>query len=114
MDDLGATIECGGRVNNIEPSPTATRSGLPSKTHQTGTKGTRRADRRELRTIVVHVEKDIFRAFKILCAEELATTDALMHEALELLFLSRNDKKTLRLLIANRRDRRDLRTNRGS
>jgi hypothetical protein len=64
-----------------------------------------RPDRKGKRTIAGHVEEEIYREFKMLAAEELMTTDALVHEALELLFLYRREPEVLRRRLGPNRNR---------
>jgi len=45
-----------------------------------------RPDRVGQRLVAAHVDGDTFKSFKILCAEQGATTQAMVSEALELLF----------------------------
>jgi hypothetical protein len=45
-----------------------------------------RPDRAGQRLIAAHFDGDTFKSFKILCAEEGATTQAMVSEAIELLF----------------------------
>ena len=45
---------------------------------------------------MVHVDKEIYKQFKLLSAAQLATTDLLMHDALDLLFQYYTAPKTLR------------------
>lgn len=45
-----------------------------------------RPDREGQRLIAAHFDGDTFKSFKILCAEEGATTQAMVSEAIELLF----------------------------
>jgi hypothetical protein len=59
-----------------------------------------RPDRKGKRTLVAHVELELYRHFKILTAAQLATTDAMMHEALYLLFERYNELETLRRKLA--------------
>ncbi len=63
------------------PAPAAdaslTRNGLPSRP---------RPDRNGQRLIAAHFDGDTFKSFKILCAEQGATTQAMVSEAMELLF----------------------------
>ena len=46
----------------------------------------RRTDRVDKHNVSAHVETAAYREFKLLAAEQLKTTDALVHEALALLF----------------------------
>jgi hypothetical protein len=46
---------------------------------------------------VAHVDASIFREFKVLAAENFATTDAMMNEALALLFV-KHGKRVPRLI----------------
>lgn len=45
-----------------------------------------RDDRANTHLVAAHVDTDAYREFKILAAEELRTTDAMVHEAIALLF----------------------------
>lgn len=45
-----------------------------------------RPDRAGQRLVAAHFDADTFKSFKILCAEEGATTQAMVSEAMELLF----------------------------
>ena len=56
---------------------TLTRNGEPRRD---------RPDRAGQRLIAAHVDGDTFKSFKILCAEEGATTQAMVSEAVEMLF----------------------------
>jgi hypothetical protein len=55
----------------------------------------RRRDRIGKRTLTVHTEEEIFRHFQRLKADRLASTDEMMHEALELLFERYNELGSL-------------------
>jgi hypothetical protein len=59
------------------PPPAVTRNGEPKR---------ERTDRIGQRLIAAHVDAETFKSFKILCAEEGATTQAMVSEAMELLF----------------------------
>lgn len=62
-----------------EPTSTAamTRNGMPRRA---------RTDREGQRLIAAYFDAEIFKSFKILCAEQGATTQAMVSEAMELLF----------------------------
>ena len=64
-----------------EPKPAAapapTRNGEPKR---------ERLDRVGQRLIAAHFDAETFKSFKILCAEQGATTQAMVSEAIELLF----------------------------
>lgn len=60
-----------------EAAPTLTRNSLPKR---------ERPDRLNQRLIAAHFDNETFKTFKILCAEEGATTQGMVSEALELLF----------------------------
>ena len=60
-----------------EPVAALTRNGEPKRD---------RPDRVGQRLIAAHVDGDTFKSFKILCAEQDATTLAMVSEAIELLF----------------------------
>jgi hypothetical protein len=60
-----------------EADDTTTRNGKPRRP---------RPDRAGQRLVAAHFDGDTFKSFKILCAEEGATTQAMVSEAMELLF----------------------------
>ncbi len=63
-----------------------------------------RSDRQDTRALVVHVDQEIYRHFKILVASKLSTTDEMMHDALALLFERHNELEPLRRKLAQRED----------
>lgn len=58
----------------------------PAAVTRNGEPKRERPDRVGQRLIAAHVDADTFKSFKILCAEQDATTLAMVSEAIELLF----------------------------
>lgn len=81
-------------VPAVEPDAAAlTRNGSPRRP---------RPDREGQRLVAAHFDADTFKTFKILCAEQGATTQSMVSEAMELLFRKYhkpiNDKLTAQTL----------------
>jgi len=66
--------------------PQAEPAAAPAAVTRNGAPKRERPDREGQRLIAAHVDGDTFKSFKILCAEQGATTQAMVSEAIELLF----------------------------
>ena len=64
-----------------------------------------RPDRAGQRLVAGHIDGDTFKSFKILCAEQGATTQAMVSEAIELLFKKYN--KPINAKLAEQAKARD-------
>jgi len=77
VDEPAAAPPARTRRAANESTAALTRNGEPRRD---------RPDRLGQRLIAGHVDGDTFKSFKILCAEQGATTQAMVSEAIELLF----------------------------